>query len=422
MLFTVIPSTGLWGTIAGFFNTALSAIGNALSDNVVRVRSESDLPATVDVGGVMIHRLEAKEYILDNDVVITNPVGPPGPNKKATIKAVNRAILTYNGAQGLFYDTDAQGAIEVEGLTEFRSPGSEMWHLTAVTGSFSFQATGGACRFTECESLGVVEGDGASGFSVFFGTISDFNQGLVGTNLNFFEVNTLFVFGNNAVDCVYFTIDGVQTTGSSNIDTVTTGSGSNETFLYINPEIQPTISSVNIRAVSPEGDVDGTVFGAGSLTNKSAKVIAEGNSFLGNTRPGGLLSLTNNVQSTAVGTVNAKVKATGTYTSARLSQFVMDVNGRLTSKTARVISNSLRASVTLQPTVATGVAMRAYIAKNGVPILDSGHSSTAAATKGSNVCLEWAGDTAFDDYYEIFVENETNGKAIYATDVVFVVS
>ena len=134
-----------------------------LLDNRVIVKSESDLPASVSVGGVNTHVLENKEYLFDGNVTLIDSIGWPGVGLTATIRAINRSVVTYTGGIALFRDPDAQGNIEVEGLTEFRAPGAKMWDLTALSGSFSFQAGGGACKFTDMQSIGTVDGNGTSG-------------------------------------------------------------------------------------------------------------------------------------------------------------------------------------------------------------------------------------------------------------------
>ena len=385
-------------------------------DNFIVVKSESDLPASTNVGGVDTHVLEDKQYVINGNVSIVDPLGFPGIGNRATITAINRSVLTYTGGIALFRDPDAQGDIEITGLTEFRAPGAKMWELTASSGSFSFQSTGEADKFTNCESLGTVDCNGTSGFSILVGTLNDFNQGLVVTNSVFFEINTCFVFGNNAVGCTYFTVEGVSTVGSVNFDTMTVGNESNETLLDINTNIQSGIDAVNIRTNTQEGGINGTVLAAGSLTEKDNKVLAIGNSIIGDTVPGGLLSLTSNATDTTLAAVDTPTLVAGTWVVEEESQFTGTAGGRLTYDDARNLTVDIDVSISVEPSSGNGKVIRAYVAKNGVEITNSGKSTTADNGKAGNMSLSWRAATSTTDFYEVFVENKTDGIAITVID------
>jgi len=388
----------------------------ALFDNVVVIKKEADFPASVDVGGVDTHVLEDKQYIINANVTIIDPLGFPGVGKRATITATNRSPLTYTGGIALFRDPDAQGDIEITGLTEFRAPGAKMWDIIASTGSFSFQSTGEADKFTNCESLGTVDCNGTSGFSIFVGTLDDFNQGLVVTDPTFFEINTCFVFGNNASGCTYFTVQGASSKGSINFDTMTVGNGSNETLLDLNTNIQSGIDAVNIRLNTQEGGINGTVLAAGSLTEKDNKVLSVGNSVLGDTVPGGLLSLTNNTTDTVISAVDTPTLVDGTWVVEEESQFTGTVAGRLTYNDARDISIDVDVSISVEPASGVNKVIRAYVAKNGTIIASSGKSTTADNGRAGNMSLSWRVDTSTTNFYEIFVENKTDGIDITVID------
>lgn len=414
MAITNIPTNGLWSVVAGYLNSNFAYLLSLFSDNIVYVRSEDDLPIVTNVGGIDIHRLLNKKYIIDGNVSITNPIGWPGAGNTATITAINRSTLTYTGVNALFYDSAAEGNIEVVGLTEFKAPTVEMWNVTAGTAGFSFQTSGEADRFTDCESLGVINGNGNSSFNIGVGSLSNFNQGLVVNNTNFFEINSCFVFGSNAVGCTYFTVQGALTTGSVNFDTVTVGNGTNETLFNINPNIQAGIDAVNIRLSSQEGGINGDIFAAGSLTEKDTKVLSVGNSIIGNTIPGGLLSMTANASTTLAPTTPKKV--VGTWIVREESQFTGSTTGRLTYNDVRSISVDLDAIVSLEPAVGNGIVVRAYIAKNGVAIVGSGKSTTIDKGKPQIIPISWRDDISKNDYFEIFVKNETNSSNITAID------
>lgn len=390
----------------------------ALFDNVVVIKAESDFPTSVSVGGVDTHVLENFQYIIDGNVSIVDPLGYPGVGKTSSITSINRSVLTYTGGIALFRDTDAQGNIEISGLTEFRAPGAKMWDLTASTGSFSFQSSGEADKFTDCESLGVLNCNGTSGFNLDFGTLSNFNQGLVVNNPNFLEINTFFVFGNNAVGCIYFTVQGASTVGSVNFDTMTIGNGSNETLFDLNTNIQSGVDAINIRLNTQEGGINGTIFAASSLTEKDNKVLSLGNAIIGDTIPGGLLSLTDNTTDTVISAIDTPTLVTGTWVVQDESQFTGTTGGRLTYNDVRDTTVSIDVSISVEPASGNGKVIRAYVAKNGTEITASGKSTTADNGKAGNMSLFWRADTSTTDFYEVFVENKTDAIDITVIDCV----
>jgi hypothetical protein len=259
----------------------LVATVGGVSSSVVVVKSLSDFPDPVLKDGVLTIIPEDKQYLLDNDITSAYPISHPGDGKRATFCSVNRSVWTYTGTDSCFRDLDASGDVEIFGLTQFEAPNGNMWDLDNSTGdAWSYQAQSGP-RFTNTQALGTIKGGvNGGGLNLHFGTISNFDQGLVIEDLFFFEVNLMFVFGNNQAGCTIFTVQGASTTGSVNFITPTFIIGSNETVFDIKSEIQSGIDSVNFRGCQQEGGVNGAVFAAGSLTQKSLKVISTANSFI----------------------------------------------------------------------------------------------------------------------------------------------
>ncbi|WZW73033.1 hypothetical protein [Vibrio phage TCU-VP03-AIR1] len=383
--------------------------------NVVLVRSEDDLPAPQLINGVLTHKLEEKEYVIDGNVTIANSLGFPGAGISATIKAINRSVLTYTGTDAMFYDQGAQGSIEIAGQTEFQAPNGDMFNLISGAGGFSFQSRY-ADRFINCDRIGEVYCGGLSTIVFNNGTFRNFNQGLVVHDPGFFEVNTFFVFGNNQAGCTYFTLQGTSSTGSINIDTVTCSIGTNETIFNFNPNIQATIDTINVRNCSLRGPLNGTLFAPGSLTPRDFKFESLGNTLIPNTVQGGLLSLSGNATPTVVGAVNTPTLAAGTWVVQETSHFIGSTGGRLTSQVIRDISTSIDASITVEPSSGQGIVIRAYLAKNGVPIAASAKTTTADSGREGFLSLTWQMDISKDDYIELFVENRSGSTSIIVTD------
>lgn len=240
------------------------------------------MPDPVLVDGVLSIVPEDTEYVLTTDITSAYPIAFPGEGKRTTFTSVNRAKWIYTGTDSCFRDTDAKGDIELHGLTEFQSPAGNMWEVNNTTGgsAWSFQGSSGP-RFTNILAMGTVNGGVSSGgFNLHFGSITNFNQGLVFEGTLFFEINLMFVFGNNQPNCVHFTGQGAATSGSINFITPTFSIGSNETVFDMKPEIQAGIDSLNFRSCQQEGGINGTIFAPGSLTQKDLKVVSTANNFI----------------------------------------------------------------------------------------------------------------------------------------------
>ncbi len=394
---------------------AIEELYEKYPQNMVFVRSSADLPTPQLLNGVLTHKLEPYEYVIDGDVSITAAIGFPGPGQSATIRAVNRSLLIYTGTAAMFHDLSAQGSIEIGGQTEFQAPNGDMFNLLSGAGGFSFQSSK-ADRFTNCDRLGEVYCNGLSTFVLNNGTFRNFNQGLIVHDPGFFEINTFFAFGNNQVGCTYFTVEGTSSSGSVNMDTLTVSVGSNETVFNFNPNIQNTIDTINVRDCTLRGPLNGQIFAPGSLTPRDRKFEATGNTLIGNTVHGGLIYLSGNTTQTPVAAINTPTKALGTWTTADISHFNHTVNGALQSEVIRNISSSVDLSVSVQPASGNGVVIRCYLAKNGVPIAASAKTTTADNGKTANLSISWHVDIAQNDYFELFVENRTGTTPIIVTD------
>ncbi|AGN30036.1 hypothetical protein VPFG_00031 [Vibrio phage nt-1] len=394
---------------------ALEELYEKYPRKMIFVRSSADFPTPQLLNGVMTHKLEEYEYVIDGDVEISASIGFPGPGLAASLRAVNRSLLMYTGTDAMFHDLGAQGTIEVVGQTEFQAPNGDMFNLISGAGGFSFQ-TQWADRFTNCNRLGEVYCGGLSTLVFNGGTFRNFNQGLIVHDPGFFEVNTFFMFGNNQAGCKYFTIQGESSTGSVNIDTVTFSLGTNETIFDFNQNIQDTIDTINVRSCTLRGPLNGTLFAPGSLTPRDRKFESVGNTIIGNTVHGGLIYLSGNVTQTVVTTINTPTKAAGTWITEDVSHFNHNVNGALQSEVIRDISSSVDLSVSVQPASGNGVVIRCYLAKNGVVIPESAKTTTADNGKAGNLSISWHTDISQNDYFELYVENRTGTTPIIVTD------
>ena len=293
-----------------------------VADNIVVVKGTGDLPDPVMVGGILSYVLEDKQYLIDGDISVANPIAFPGTGKTCTLTAVNRSTWTYTGTDACFKDPAADGSIEIIGLTEFKAPSGDMWDVLVTSGVGSLQAAGPACRFTDCNSLGTFDG-GASGngaLNLFFGTLSNFDQGLTISNCFFSELNTMFFFGNNVASCVYITVDGVNTSGSSNLINNTFNNGTNETAIDYKAEIETPIDSVNYIGNFLEGGTNGIVFATDSLDQATPKVVASGNTFIPNSTVKAKLDVAGNALTTTIAAADTPVAINAIWTDGAIEE------------------------------------------------------------------------------------------------------
>jgi len=282
-------------------STVKSTEFTAPSSAEVLVKSLADLPDPVLLDGVLTIIPGDGQFLQNNDIDSAFPLALPGAGNRTTWRTINRAIWSYTGTDSCFRDTDAEGDFETQGLVEFQAPNGNMWEFDNTSGnSWSFQASD-VPRFTNTNTLGTVKGGtGGGGFNVHFGSITNFDQGLIFEDLFFFEINQVFVFGNNQVGCVHFTGQGAGTSGSINFITPTVSIGSNETVFDMKPAIQAGMDSLNFRGCEQEGGINGTVFAPGSLTQRSLKTISVGNNFIPDSKVIGSSFVKDNATTTSV--------------------------------------------------------------------------------------------------------------------------
>ena len=213
-----ITSTDLLVTVATA--DGITVVDNSSSRAEIVITDVTQMPNPVLIDGVLTIRPEDAEYHLNNDVSSPYPLAMPGDGKTFTWTTNNRAAWTYTGTDACFRDINAAGNVEFKGEMEFQSPNAAMFDIDEGGNGarWSIQAFG-LPRFTNCKSLGTVKGPG--GFNTFFGSYSDFEDGMVLEDLDFHEHNLMFVLAPPNQALKY---DG-QTAGFTNGETVTDDGG-----------------------------------------------------------------------------------------------------------------------------------------------------------------------------------------------------
>jgi len=283
------------------------------------VTGVNDMPAPVLRDGVLTIVPDDRQYVLNNDVFSDFPLAFPGDGKRFTWNTINRARWIYTGTDACFRDLDAAGDIELDGDCEFQAPNGVIHELDANGNSASFQCES-KTRFTNTLGLGTLKGPGLS-WNMKFSTLSDFGTGLDSENLDFFEINEVFVLGRNTNTTTFFRNHGNQTTGAINIILPSVLVGNLETLYDIDPDVRDSVDSILIEDTQKLGALNGTVFAPGSLDQTAPIVTAIGN---GNVFPDstvkGKLEITDNALVTDIVSQDTPVPINATWNDGTIEE------------------------------------------------------------------------------------------------------
>ena len=135
-------------------------------------------------------------------------------------------------------------------------------------------------------------------------------------------------------------------------------------------------------------------------------------------RADGMLSMQGNATATPIVDINVAVLAVGTWVLDELSQFTGTVGGRLTYFAGKDIRLPILFSVSLSPTLSTGISMSAYIAINGVIVPQSRRQGTGSANGPTSITLPWQHTFSTGDYVEVFVANNSNTTNVLVSSAI----
>jgi hypothetical protein len=148
------------------------------------------------------------------------------------------------------------------------------------------------------------------------------------------------------------------------------------------------------------------------ITPDDAKFTFSENDSIRDSRSDGLLYIQGNTVASTIASANTPVLAAGTWTIGPTGQFNGTASGRLTYIGGKDARLPVTFSVSIAPTLSTGIAMSIYIAINGTIDAGSRRQGTGSAGLPTSVTMPWQHTFSTNDYVEVFVENNTN-----ATDI-----
>jgi hypothetical protein len=133
-----------------------------------------------------------------------------------------------------------------------------------------------------------------------------------------------------------------------------------------------------------------------------------GNSPTQDTFPDALLSFNGNATETVISASNTPVIVNATWTVVSTSHFTGTTGGRATYNGVKDLPSPIDVSVGLISSGGGAIDVTVYLAKNGSVITNSAASISISGSNQAYVSVPWQESITTSDYYEIYVENNTN--------------
>jgi hypothetical protein len=360
----------------------------------------------------------------------------------ADFPAAVAGVITFADDTDYFLANDISTSNRFFGGTKvvLRGPASQIVTLTSTTTGSMFTATDPTLRIVgisvDCPNGKVFDmsSSGAGVFQMIESTIASCVS--VGT------IGTMFLVRLDGLS-VSSATQGINFTGAINIFSsenfinfqsagIAYDLGT-AVFTSLSISSNKLISSTSVKFI--EGDIDSAnvaVGGFATVTNcrmpntvtpltgvstDNARWNFSANDEIQDTRPDALLALSAQT-TTAIATVNVAVLVSGTFTVISSAQMTATTAGRVTYNGERPAALPITANLTIEPFSGTGKTISAYLAKNGTKVADSKVETTTSATFPENMTVLWQDNFVNADYYEIFVENNTDALDIVVRNAV----
>ena len=126
-------------------------------------------------------------------------------------------------------------------------------------------------------------------------------------------------------------------------------------------------------------------------------------------------------ETTTISAVDTPVvlNGNGAFVSTTASQMTVNINGRITYDGVQGAQLPIDANLTIEPVSGGAIQIGVYIAKNGVVIAESEVYGTASSGDPANIIVIWQDTAQENDFYEVWVENETNSTNLLVDKFVF---
>lgn len=370
----------------------------------VKINQFSELPAVL---GGKIPLLSDTEYTFENNIDIGLTGFTLGINTVVNGLDEHVTAITFNGTGVMFTGVNVTSRIKNIGLYCANGTLFNISDTAPKTTNFFFLRD---IIVWECANIGIATDLALlSIFGCRFDNISNNGALLVG---DFGNLVGNFMLG--VINSGTFIDLGTATFNGIDLDqfVVVKASGT--------IAISGLAGSANINPGGIGSVRNGRFVGVGTnlsgITNQDALWDFIGNDDIGNTRPDGLLSQTDNSVETVITTSSTPVLLAGSWDIVRTSQFIGSASGRLTFIGGRSIVVPIVLTTTAAVVSGVNKDVNFYIGFNGSVITSTRVKVNLSSGDTKNQSNVWQLEFQPDDYIEPFVENTTDTIDIIVED------
>ena len=358
----------------------------------VIVNTIADLPAAI--GGVITLAAETL-YVQADDVAFS------------TSRLVFGANTVYSGLDSLVVTASYTGTLPFLTFTNVSGSTKNMNFVHPNSPLYSFTDSGtNVLRVVDVAytgaSIGTFGGNGSSVRFTNFSGATTSNGMLLAGNWKAF----LFQPALSSIAAGTFIDLGTATFDSISVTETTLDYPAGAFFMSGEP------NSGNMNAGGLATISKSRLTGSGTpleqISPDDAQFTFSENDSIRDSRSDGLLYIQGNTVASTITSANTPVLATGTWTIGPTGQFNGTASGRLTYIGGKDARLPVTFSVSIAPTLSTGIAMSIYIAINGTIDAGSRRQGTGSAGLPTSVTMPWQHTFSTNDYVEVFVENNTN--------------
>jgi hypothetical protein len=362
----------------------------------VVVNTITDLPTAV--GGVITLAAETL-YVQADDVAFSTSRLVLGVN--TVYSGLDSLVVTasYTGTLPFFTFTNISGSVKNIRITHPNSPLFSFSDNGANVLRISDVAYAGA-------SIGTFGGNGSSvRFTNFSGSTTSNGMLLAGNWKAFlFQPALSSIAAGTYIDLGTATFDSISVTET----TLDYPAGA----FFMSGEPNSGNMNVNGLATITKTRLTGSGTPLEQITPDDAQFTFSANNKIRDSRSDGILYIQGNTVASTIASANTPVIAAGVWTAGPVGQFTATTGGRLTYVGGKDARLPITLSVSVAPTLSTGIAMSVYIAINGTIVAGSRRQGTGSAGLPTSITAPWQHTFSTNDYVEVFVENNTN-----ATDI-----
>ena len=363
-----------------------------ISSKTVIVNEESDLPTPI--AGV-ITLADNTDYLFTTDISTSNRF-VVGDN--CVVRAADNFVvtLTYTGFGDMF--TGGNKAFAVKNITIAADSANQLFNLSST------DPTQGVLIMLRVNF----------GATTKLGTLDNiFGVEMSGCSVN--GVTNGFTFANNITFSI-FSANSIAFTSGTFLDL---NGGRFDGLSLINNGIVVTAGGTVLTGEANSANINAGGLGVVSNNRKNGGTFLSAisaddsrwnfslNDDIADTRPDALLSFITPT-TTTITTVSTPVIVDGTWTVERVSQFSATAGGRVAYLGEKPAILPITVRLSIEPINGSDRQISVYLAKNGVIIPNSRAQGTASTLDPASITVIWQDEVSPNDFYEVYIANETN--------------